>query len=241
MSATKSYYWKIYFSYIGFIWLISFNSNFIHQESLISSYVFPLQTCEGTFGNCSDQLKFVYKWGIIKPSQMNNFSLIEKRVCNKTNFSFGVSSLHCWIRFLECMLHIAYRLPIKKWKIMEANDKDVVKKNKQRIQDIFRTEKGCTIFIRKFWAFLRKIHLSFLKLGLLVSVVKHGAGTTNDGNTARRFFSDPSFSAPKNCKSKYRIIFKEIKFSFQMRNLSNIFSKDLVPFNRVHLVTLSYI
>lgn len=37
--------------------------------------------------------------------------------------------------------------------------------------------------------------MSSLKLGLLVSIVKHGAGTTNDGNTARRFFNDPSFSA----------------------------------------------
>lgn len=28
-----------------------------------------------------------------------------------------------------------------------------------------------------------------------LSVVKHGSGNTNDGNTARRFFADPTFSA----------------------------------------------
>lgn len=48
------------------------------------------------------------------PSQMNDFDLFEKLPCNEDNFSFGISSLHCWIRFLECLLKIAFRLPIKK-------------------------------------------------------------------------------------------------------------------------------
>lgn len=33
------------------------------------------------------------------------------------------------------------------------------------------------------------------RLGLLVDVVKQGHGTTNDGNTARRFFADYKTSA----------------------------------------------
>lgn len=43
---------------------------------------------------------------------------------------------------------------------------------KKRIQDEFKSE-----------------------LGLLIDVVKQGAGTTNDGNTARRFFSNPEITA----------------------------------------------
>lgn len=85
-----------------------------------------------------------------KPSQMNDFDLIEKLICNEKNFSFGVSSLHCWIRCMECLLKIAFRLPIKKWKVMDENDKAEVKKNKQRIQDIFRKETGMCKF-RNFW------------------------------------------------------------------------------------------
>ena len=30
------------------------------------------------------------------------------------------------------------------------------------------------------------------ELGILVDSVKHGSGSTNDGNTARRFFANPS-------------------------------------------------
>lgn len=33
------------------------------------------------------------------------------------------------------------------------------------------------------------------KMGLIVDVPKSGAGTTNDGNTARRFFSHPQLSS----------------------------------------------
>ena len=42
----------------------------------------------------------------------------------------------------------------------------------------------------------RKIQSEFReKMGLLVDVPKTGSGNTNDGNTARRFFSNPSLSA----------------------------------------------
>lgn len=85
-----------------------------------------------------------------KPSQMNNFRLIEKRACNEHVFAFGVSSLHCWILFLKCMLKIAYRLQIKKWKA-KGHEKAVVKANKERIQGIFRIEKGIS-----FWTYTRR-------------------------------------------------------------------------------------
>ena len=34
-----------------------------------------------------------------------------------------------------------------------------------------------------------------LRMGLLIDVPKQGSGTTNDGNTARRFFDDPTETA----------------------------------------------
>lgn len=75
------------------------------------------------------------------PKQMNNFDIIEELECNECNYSFGISSLHCWIRFLECLLKIAFRLPIEKWKVMKG-DKDEVDRNKKRIQDAFYKKKG---------------------------------------------------------------------------------------------------
>lgn len=77
-----------------------------------------------------------------KPSQMNDFELIRTFKCNKDNFSFGISSLHCWIRFLECLLKIAFRIPVGKWKITDDDDKTKVDANKKRIQDDFRRDKG---------------------------------------------------------------------------------------------------
>lgn len=33
------------------------------------------------------------------------------------NLKFGLSTLHCWIRFFECLLHLSYRLDFKKWQV----------------------------------------------------------------------------------------------------------------------------
>jgi len=43
---------------------------------------------------------------------------------------------------------------------------------------------------------VRRIQEQFRsETGLLIDIVKQGHGTTNDGNTARRFFSDPEKAA----------------------------------------------
>lgn len=81
-----------------------------------------------------------------KPSQMNNIGSLKRRICNEENYMYGISSLHCWIRFFECLLHIAYKLPIKKWTTRgDSKAKAKVKKNKKRIQSIYQKEKGKTI------------------------------------------------------------------------------------------------
>lgn len=51
---------------------------------------------------------------------------------------FGLSILHGWIRFYECLLHVAYKLPIKKWQARTDFEKFVVAENKSRIQTEFR-------------------------------------------------------------------------------------------------------
>ncbi|XP_036347272.1 uncharacterized protein LOC118756626 [Rhagoletis pomonella] len=82
------------------------------------------------------------------------------------HYKYGLSTLHAWIRCFECLLHIAYRLTFKCWQVRKEN-KDAFSANKVRIQNEFRT-----------------------RLGLIVDQVKTGFGTTNDGNTARKFFSN---------------------------------------------------
>lgn len=91
---------------------------------------------------------------------------------NQDNLSFGLSTLHAWIRCFECLLHISYRLDVKKWQLRDASDKVVVKQRSTIIQDRFKKE-----------------------IGLVVDKPKPGFGNSNDGNTARRFFANPELSA----------------------------------------------
>ena len=102
----------------------------------------------------------------------NDIDAMLKREINEDFPQFGLSTLRAWIRFFGCCLHIGYKLGIKKWQARTANDKENVKARKALIQKGFR-----------------------LRLGLIVDQPKPGFGSSNDGNTARRFFKDPNTSA----------------------------------------------
>lgn len=104
------------------------------------------------------------------PKLMNDES--REFVANRNNLGFGLSTLHAWIRSFECLLHISYRLEIKKWQVRDAADKANVKQRAADIQKRFKNE-----------------------MGLIVDKPKPGYGNTNDGNTARRFFKNPEQSA----------------------------------------------
>lgn len=98
-----------------------------------------------------------------------NFNNLVKGVeVDPESLKFGLSILHARIRFFETLLHVSYKLPLKKWQIRTSEEKKIIKERKERIQKAFREE-----------------------MGLLVDIPKAGFGNTNDGNTSRRFFSDP--------------------------------------------------
>ncbi|KAE9522419.1 hypothetical protein AGLY_017178 [Aphis glycines] len=44
------------------------------------------------------------------PKDMNKFDNMDKYPVKPETFSYGLSTLHAYIRFLECILHISYRL-----------------------------------------------------------------------------------------------------------------------------------
>ena len=66
---------------------------------------------------------------------------------------------------MACILHIAYRLEIKKWQVRTSEDKLAIANRKKQIIEKFREETG-----------------------LLLDTPTQGGGNTNDGNSARRFF-----------------------------------------------------
>lgn len=82
------------------------------------------------------------------PTQMND--LRKDREVNEKAFQFGLSPLHCRIRFMECILHIGYNLDFKKG-CARGDDKSIKADRKKRIQEELKE-----------------------KLSLIVDVVKQG-------------------------------------------------------------------
>uniref|UniRef100_A0ABD2W5E4 Uncharacterized protein n=1 Tax=Trichogramma kaykai TaxID=54128 RepID=A0ABD2W5E4_9HYME len=83
------------------------------------------------------------------------------------SLNYGFSVFHAHIRFMELVLYISYRMKWKVWRVEGAKLKCKVKAKNKLIQERLRTALGTT-----------------------VDVPTHGYGNTNDGNTARKFFSN---------------------------------------------------
>jgi hypothetical protein len=99
-----------------------------------------------------------------------NNLLIKKEVTPEA-LQFGLSILHARIRLFESILHVAYKLPVQKWRLRSEDEKAIVKQRKVETQEEFRT-----------------------KMRLLVDVPKPGCCDTNDCSTSRRFFADPELA-----------------------------------------------
>ena len=84
---------------------------------------------------------------------------------------FGMSPLHMYLRALEWILNIAYRLEIKVWKITKDR-RPTVKNLMLKIKEGFKKH-----------------------LNLIVGRVNKGAGTSNTGNVARKIFDNPNVTA----------------------------------------------
>lgn len=105
------------------------------------------------------------------PSDMNNLPAVYSKAESLPALSAPLPTLHARIKFMECVLHIAYRLDFKKWRVTKDHTaaRDLKKK---AIQNRFLSERG-----------------------LSVDFVRNQVGTSNDGNTSRRFFADPSLAS----------------------------------------------
>lgn len=69
-------------------------------------------------------------------------------------------------------MHLAYKAPLQKWQARTAEDKNVLKETKLKIQKSFKEE-----------------------MGLLVDMPKVGYGNSKDANTSRRFYDNPECSS----------------------------------------------
>lgn len=111
-----------------------------------------------------------------KPNDFNSLSNFTsgKFDENLDCLKYGISPLHQWIRCLEAILHLAYKLDTGRWrKNKSLGDEAKIQAKKAEIQ--------------------QKLEAS---MGLVVDMPKqNGAGTTNDGNTARRLFQNSAVFA----------------------------------------------
>ncbi|KAI8117683.1 hypothetical protein CVS40_10437 [Lucilia cuprina] len=107
-----------------------------------------------------------------KKSQFSNIN--KSRSINEEVLSFGISPLHARIRFLDYFLHIAYDLKYRR--VPENLTKST--KNNEELKELRAAEKS-------------RIQEEFkVQMGLNIDKPLPSCGSTNDGNTARRFFRD---------------------------------------------------
>lgn len=162
----------------------------IREKESIESEIAKLVPFEGSLGNKNFSVHFEMHFTMIdgkvanavtstKSTQMcylcgatarqfNKIDEVLMRPIIRNNLQYGLSTLHAWIRFFECLLHLSYKMEIKKWQARTSEDKLNVSQSKKRIQALMRS-----------------------RIGLIVDQPKPGFGSSNDGNTARRFFGDP--------------------------------------------------
>lgn len=130
------------------------------------------------------------------PSCMNNLDTIITKGINRETLSYGIAPLHLLINTMECVLHIGYRQKIKSWSVKGEENKKIMAQEKKRIQKELKQH-----------------------LGINVDKPAQGAGTTNCGNTARRFFETPELvsqvtGVDKELISRFGVILTALNSGF---------------------------
>lgn len=149
--------------------------------------------------------------GICKasPKLMNDIDAVRSLKPKVHLYEFGLSTLHAWIRCFECILHISYRLHIKKWQVRDA-DKHAVKERKLYVQEGLKR-----------------------KMSLLADIPMAGCGNTNNGNTARRFFREPKLASEITGVNEELIY----RFSVILRSIACGHKIDIESFRQYALQT----
>jgi len=131
---------------------------------------------------------------------MNQLDVVKSKKCEEQYFCWGLSTLHTYIRSMECLLHISYKLGIKKWQARSQEEKELVASRKKEIIDKFKNDTG-----------------------LILDTPKQGGGNTNDGNSARRFFPNSSLKSnitgiDLHLIERFSIILQAISSGYDINN-----------------------
>lgn len=136
-----------------------------------------------------------------RPSEMNNLTKVKQKPLKDEALKLGISPLHARIKFMEYVLHLSYNLKIQAWRTNKTT-LPIKEAEKKRIQTQLMSE-----------------------LGIKIDIVKQGYGSSNTGNTSRRFFGNPSTVASvtgidKNLIRRLATILEVINCSDHQINVS---------------------
>lgn len=76
---------------------------------------------------------------------MNNLDQMHTFQINEDNFKYGLSTLHAWIKFLECILHIAYKLESAPTTKRTTAQQILISEKKKEIQSHLWEELGIKV------------------------------------------------------------------------------------------------
>lgn len=100
------------------------------------------KVCNNLSENKSTLTCFICK---ATPKEMNHLDRIYNRPKDTEFYKFGLSTLHAWMRFMECVLHISYNLSFKKWSVRQQRHKERHELRKKEIQIAFKDKMGLKI------------------------------------------------------------------------------------------------
>ena len=173
----------------------SFNGQIYKIHHTLTFTMIDGKICNAITNNKSTQRCYICD---LTCKDFNNIEKCLQVDIKQETFEFGLSILHAWIRFMECLLHLSYKIEIKKYQARGPQEKDIVARRKQEIQTDFKR-----------------------MLSLSVDKPKQRFGNTNDGNTARRFFEHEEESAritgiDKNLIHRFHVILRTLSSGYDI-------------------------
>ncbi|CAH2106515.1 unnamed protein product [Euphydryas editha] len=145
----------------------------LNGQKFSFSHSLKMTMVDGKVCNAATDTKSTSRCYICGATSKEFNDLSKKNEIHPESLEFGLSNLHARIRLFESILHLAYKLPIRKYRERKTEaEKMLEQQKKTEIQQRFREE-----------------------VGILVDMPKCNFGNTNDGNTSRRFFENPYLAA----------------------------------------------
>ena len=120
---------------------------------------------------------------------MNNLKVIRKKVPNEKSLSLGLSSLHCWIRTFEYLLHLGYKNEIKKFQARTTEDKQSVIRMKDLMKRRCREELSL-IEVSLFANIDKRLFVQMAKFGRTLTLTLRSMLTFGRTLTLRSYLGD---------------------------------------------------